>query len=101
MDYASMQNYLGPLYSTGGSSNYLRLQATRLRPARQGRTSAEDAGDAIKKYQQAEDILVRDMPVIPLPVRAEQLRFLDEGLQRHLRPVRPLRPSSQAAAAAA
>ncbi|MGW1205562.1 peptide ABC transporter substrate-binding protein [Streptomyces cyaneofuscatus] len=66
MDYPSMENYLGPLYSTGGSSNYYGYSNKDfdrlLDEGRQAKTEAE----AIKKWQEAEDILAKDMPVIPL-----------------------------------
>jgi ABC-type oligopeptide transport system substrate-binding subunit len=65
MDYPSMQNYLGPLYSTAvrrtTTATAIPSSTSWSRTAR--RAHAEEA---IKKYQQAEDILVRDMPVIPL-----------------------------------
>jgi len=66
MDYASMQNYLGPLYSTGGSSNYYGYSNPAFDQLVKDGTAAKTPEDAIKKYQQAEDLLVRDMPVIPL-----------------------------------
>jgi oligopeptide transport system substrate-binding protein len=66
MDYPSMQNYLGPLYSTGGSSNYYGYSNPEFDQLVKEGTVAKTPEEAIKKYQQAEDILVRDMPVIPL-----------------------------------
>jgi oligopeptide transport system substrate-binding protein len=66
MDYPSMQNYLGPLYSTGGSSNYYGYSNPAFDQLVKDGVAAKTQEDAIKKYQQAEDILVRDMPVIPL-----------------------------------
>ncbi|MGI5214775.1 peptide ABC transporter substrate-binding protein [Plantactinospora sp. CA-290183] len=66
MDYPSMQNYLGPLYGTDGSSNYYGYRNPDFdRLVREG-VRAPNQAEAIKKYQQAEEILVRDMPVIPL-----------------------------------
>jgi ABC-type oligopeptide transport system substrate-binding subunit len=61
-----MQNYLGPLYSTGGSSNYYGYSNPAFDSLVKEGAAAKTPEDAIKKYQQAEDILVRDMPVIPL-----------------------------------
>jgi peptide/nickel transport system substrate-binding protein/oligopeptide transport system substrate-binding protein len=66
MDYPSMENYLGPLYSTTGSSNYYGYSNPEFDTlVQEGRTAAT-ADEAIAKYQAAEDLLVRDMPVIPL-----------------------------------
>jgi oligopeptide transport system substrate-binding protein len=61
-----MQNYLGPLYSTGGSSNYYGYSNPDFDKLVKDGAAAATPEDAIKKYQQAEDLLVRDMPVIPL-----------------------------------
>ncbi|WP_407951945.1 peptide ABC transporter substrate-binding protein [Plantactinospora sonchi] len=66
MDYPSMQNYLGPLYTTGGSSNYYGYSNPDFDRLVEEGVAAPNQAEAIKKYQQAEEILVRDMPVIPL-----------------------------------
>jgi oligopeptide transport system substrate-binding protein len=66
MDYPSMQNYLGPLYATGGASNYYGYSNPEFDQLVKDGIAAKTPEDAIKKYQQAEDLLVRDMPVIPL-----------------------------------
>ncbi|MEU1839004.1 peptide ABC transporter substrate-binding protein [Micromonospora chersina] len=66
MDYPSMEDYLGPLYSTNGSSNYYGYSNPEFdRLVKEG-AAAPTQAEAIKKYQQAEDILAKDMPVIPL-----------------------------------
>ncbi|MEU3046385.1 ABC transporter substrate-binding protein [Streptomyces sp. NPDC006984] len=66
MDYPSMENYLGPLYSTDGSSNYYGYSNKDFdRLVQEGREAKTEA-EAITKWQAAEDILVKDMPVIPL-----------------------------------
>jgi len=66
MDYPSMENYLGPLYSTNGSSNYYGYSNKEFDSlVKQGQTAAT-ADEAVKKYQAAEDLLAKDMPVIPL-----------------------------------
>jgi len=66
MDYPSMENYLGPLYSTGGSSNYYGYSNKDFdRLVDEGREAKTEA-EAIAKWQEAEDVLAKDMPVIPL-----------------------------------
>ncbi|MBW6432580.1 ABC transporter substrate-binding protein [Actinoplanes hulinensis] len=66
MDYPLMENYLGPLYSTNGSSNHYGWSNSNFdRLLKQG-AQAPTPEAAIKKWQQAEDILVQEMPVIPL-----------------------------------
>jgi peptide/nickel transport system substrate-binding protein/oligopeptide transport system substrate-binding protein len=72
-DYPAMENYLGPLYTTHGSSNYYGYSNTDFdRLIAEGDRAATPA-DATRLYQQAEDLLVRDMPVIPL--RYDQNNF--------------------------
>ncbi|MEE6305903.1 ABC transporter substrate-binding protein [Plantactinospora veratri] len=66
MDYPSMENYLGPLYTTNGSSNYYGYSNPEFDRLVQEGTTAATADEAVKKYQQAEDILAAEMPVIPL-----------------------------------
>ncbi|MEU4554899.1 peptide/nickel transport system substrate-binding protein/oligopeptide transport system substrate-binding protein [Micromonospora violae] len=66
MDYPTMEDYLGPLYSTNGASNYYGYSNPEFdRLVKEG-SSAKTQDEAIAKYQQAEDILAKDMPVIPL-----------------------------------
>ncbi|MET8526114.1 ABC transporter substrate-binding protein [Micromonospora sp. NPDC005172] len=66
MDYPSMEDYLGPLYSTNGSSNYYGYSNPEFDKLVKEGSAAKTQGEAIAKYQQAEDILAKDMPVIPL-----------------------------------
>lgn len=66
MDYPSMESYLGPLYSTTGSSNYAGYSNPRFDTLVAEATQAASEAETIKKYQQAEDVLADDMPVIPL-----------------------------------
>lgn len=66
MDYPSMENYLGPLYSSTGSANFYGYRNPEFdKLVAEGSAAATDA-EAIEKYQQAEDLLAEDMPVIPL-----------------------------------
>ncbi|MFB9338238.1 peptide ABC transporter substrate-binding protein [Actinoplanes octamycinicus] len=68
MDYPLMENYLGPLYSTDGSSNYYGYSnATFDNLVKEG-SAAATPEEAIAKWQAAEDILAKEMPVIPLRV---------------------------------
>jgi len=66
MDYPSMENYLGPLYSTTGSSNYYGYSNPQFDTLVAEGAAAPSPDESIKKYQAAEDILAQDMPVIPL-----------------------------------
>ncbi len=66
MDYPLMENYLGPLYGTGGSSNYYGYSNPAFDSLVKEGSEAATPEAAIQKWQQAEDILAKDMPVIPL-----------------------------------
>jgi peptide/nickel transport system substrate-binding protein/oligopeptide transport system substrate-binding protein len=65
-DYPAMENYLGPLYSTRGSSNYYGYSNPEFDRLLAEGDRAATPEESIRAYQRAEDILVRDMPVIPL-----------------------------------
>ena len=65
-DYPSMENYLGPLYTTDGSSNDYGYSNPAFDTLVKEGAAAPTPDDSIKKYQEAEDILVQDMPVLPL-----------------------------------
>jgi oligopeptide transport system substrate-binding protein len=66
MDYPSMENYLGPLYTTNGSSNYYGYSNPAFDTLVKEGAAAPSADEAIKKYQAAEDLLAKDLPVLPL-----------------------------------
>ncbi|GIJ26120.1 ABC transporter substrate-binding protein [Micromonospora qiuiae] len=66
MDYPSMENYLGPLFTSNGSSNYYGYRNPEFDRLLAEGVSAPSEDEAIKKYQAAEDVLAEDLPVIPL-----------------------------------
>jgi oligopeptide transport system substrate-binding protein len=66
MDYPLMEDYLGPLYSTGGSSNYYGYSNSAFDSLVKEGSEAPTPAQAITKWQQAEDILAAEMPVIPV-----------------------------------
>ena len=66
MDYPLMESYLGPLYTTNGSANYWGYSNAAFDDLVKQGDAAKTPADSIKKWQQAEDILAQDMPVIPL-----------------------------------
>jgi oligopeptide transport system substrate-binding protein len=76
MDYPSPQNYLEPLYSTQALAPTGSNQTFYSNPAfdkliAEG-NSAASPEDAVAKYQQAEDLLLEDMPVAPMFFGKEQ-----------------------------
>ncbi|AEV81779.1 4-phytase [Actinoplanes sp. SE50] len=66
MDYPLMEDYLGPLYSTGGSSNYYGYSNPTFDNLVKEGSAAPTTDDAVKKWQAAEDILGKDLPVMPI-----------------------------------
>lgn len=72
-DYPAIENYLGPLYTTTGSSNYYGYSNREFDRLVAAGDKAATPAEATKYYQQAEDILTRDLPVLPL--RAEQNNY--------------------------
>jgi len=67
-DYPVMENYLGPLYSTTGSSNYYGYSNKEYDDLVRAGDRAATPEEAVAQYQKAEDLLARDLPVIPLRV---------------------------------
>jgi ABC-type oligopeptide transport system substrate-binding subunit len=65
-DYPVLETYLGPLYGTGGSSNNSGYSNTAFDEAVAEGNAADNTADAIAAYQAAEDIIVDELPVIPM-----------------------------------
>ena len=65
MDYPSPGNFLGPIHTTGGSSNHTGYS----NPDFDAAVAAGDSkalADAIPDYQAADDILCEDVPISPM-----------------------------------
>lgn len=78
MDYPSAQDYLGPLYSSKGSSNYYGYANPDF-DALVNKGSTEDSEDAaIKDWQQAGDILAKDAPIAPVYFGNTQVGYSDK-----------------------
>ncbi|MCW2714381.1 MAG: oppA [Frankiales bacterium] len=69
MDYPSPQNYLEPLYTEAalppGSNTAFYVNPAFDAKVKEGNASKTNEA-AIKKYQEAEDILLEDMPIMPM-----------------------------------
>ncbi|HEY0772872.1 MAG TPA: ABC transporter substrate-binding protein, partial [Nocardioidaceae bacterium] len=66
LDYPSPENYLRPIVGTGGDSNYTGYSNPELDDML---TQADQAGtieESIELYQQAGDIALEEMPIIPM-----------------------------------
>lgn len=70
MDYPSPQNYLEPLYSSAAlppaGSNYSFYQNPKFDDLVAQGNKASSNEDAIALYQQADDVLLEDMPIMPM-----------------------------------
>jgi oligopeptide transport system substrate-binding protein len=66
MDYPSPQNYLQPIYSTTGSSNYSRYTNPRVDQLLAQGNAAGSVAAGITYYQRAEDLILADLPTIPM-----------------------------------
>ena len=67
-DYPAMENYLGPLFTTNGSSNYSGYSNPEFDRLLAAGDRAPTPEEATRYYQQAEDVLARDLPALPLRV---------------------------------
>lgn len=81
MDYPSPQNYLEPLYSTAalppnGSNTAFYTNPEFDELVAQG-NRAESNEEAIDFYQQADDVLLQDMPILPMFFGVEQIVHSD------------------------
>jgi oligopeptide transport system substrate-binding protein len=66
MDYPSMQNYLENLHGTGAGSNYTGYSNPEFDDLIAQGKQAETLDEAVSLYQQADDLLAQDVPIIPL-----------------------------------
>jgi oligopeptide transport system substrate-binding protein len=66
MDYPSPQNYLEPLHSTDGSSNNTGYSNEQVDSLIEEGNAAADIEAGIDAYNQAEDLILEDMPIIPM-----------------------------------
>ncbi len=66
MDYPSMQNYLENLHGTGAGSNYTTHSNTEFDDLMAQGKSAASLDEAVSLYQQADDIILEEMPIAPL-----------------------------------
>ncbi len=65
-DYPSLYNFLAPLYQTGAGSNYEDYSSEEFDNLLKEGATAETVEDATAKYQEAQEVLLKDLPAIPL-----------------------------------
>jgi oligopeptide transport system substrate-binding protein len=72
MDYPSPQNFLAPLFSTGAGANFSAYSNPEFDALVAQGDAAASSEEAIAFYNQAEDVVLEDLPVIPLFVDVTQ-----------------------------
>jgi oligopeptide transport system substrate-binding protein len=72
MDYPSMQNYLENLHGTGAGSNYTTYSNPAVDELLAQGKQAATLDEAVALYQQADDLILEDMPIIPTWFGLEQ-----------------------------
>lgn len=65
-DYPSMENYLAPVYGSSGSSNHSDYKSPEFDELMAQGDAAASIEESIPFYQQAEELVLRDLPVIPM-----------------------------------
>jgi oligopeptide transport system substrate-binding protein len=65
-DYPSMYNFLAPLYQTGAGSNYEDYASEEFDGLLKEGAMASSVEEATAKYQEAQEVLLKDLPTIPL-----------------------------------
>lgn len=65
-DYPSIEDFLNPIYKTGGSSNDSDYSNPAVDAILAQADSTADKDAAVKLYQQAEDLIAKDLPSIPV-----------------------------------
>jgi ABC-type transport system substrate-binding protein len=66
LDYPSPENYIRPIVGTNGDSNYTGYTNTELDDLVTQGDAAATVDEAIELYQQAGDIALEEMPIIPM-----------------------------------
>ena len=61
-----MYNFLAPLYQTGAGSNYEGYSSEEFDGLLKEGSAAPTVEDATAKYVEAQEVLLKDLPTIPL-----------------------------------
>jgi peptide/nickel transport system substrate-binding protein/oligopeptide transport system substrate-binding protein len=65
-DYPSIEDYLSPIFKSSGDANHAGYENPKVDELLAQGNAQSDQSEAIKIYQQVEDIVLEDMPLIPL-----------------------------------
>ncbi len=78
LDYPSPENYLRPIVGTGGDSNYTGYSNPEVDDLLVKGDQGKDADESFKYYQQAGDIALEDMPIMPMWSGVTSIVFSDQ-----------------------
>lgn len=87
MDYPLIQNFLQPVYYSNASSNDGKWSNEQFDDLVNKANAESDKAKAVSTFQDAEKVMVQQMPVIPLWYQNGSLRLLGERHQRLPEPV--------------
>lgn len=65
-DYPAVENFLTPLFSAGGGSNYGRYDSKEFAELMSKAAAAKTPEEATTEYSKAQTLLLKDMPAVPL-----------------------------------
>ena len=77
-DYPSIEDYLTPMFKSNGDANFAGYNNPALDAVLAKGDAEPDQDKAIKLYQQAEDIALEDMPLIPLYTKSNSYLHSDK-----------------------
>ncbi len=77
-DYPSLYNFLGPIYKTGAGSNDARYNNTEFDQAISDGLKSATVADGNKAMNKAQEILLQDLPAIPLWYQVAQGGWSDK-----------------------
>ncbi|OKL46886.1 hypothetical protein BSR28_05525 [Boudabousia liubingyangii] len=77
-DYPSLYNFLGPVYSSNADSNRFNFKSQEFDALLKQGLSENDPKAAAEKYAKAQEILLADLPAIPLWYRSINAGYSDK-----------------------
>ncbi|HEX6249456.1 MAG TPA: hypothetical protein VFZ64_16420, partial [Nocardioidaceae bacterium] len=78
LDYPSPENYLRPIVGTGGDSNYTGYSNPEVDDLIKQGDEAGSVEEGIELYQQAGDVALEEMPIIPMWSGGTAIAYSDQ-----------------------
>jgi len=80
-DYPSLYNFLGPVWATGASSNYEKYSNPEFDKLLKEGLAAKSTTEANDKFNQAQEVLFKDLPGLPLWDQARAIVWSENVLK--------------------